>query len=71
MTYYKRRSREELLPLVGGTGQPSPGDERRWRSRWRWGREVPVLQPLPAVRKPAVVAVVAWGSKWGPTASLL
>ena len=24
MTYYKRRSKDELLPLVGGTGQPSP-----------------------------------------------
>ncbi len=24
MTYYRRRTRDELLPLVGGTGQPSP-----------------------------------------------
>ena len=24
LTYYKRRTREELVPLVGGTGQPAP-----------------------------------------------
>jgi predicted dehydrogenase len=29
LTYYKRRSKEELLPLVGGTGQPSQSTQRR------------------------------------------
>jgi predicted dehydrogenase len=29
MTYYRRRSPEQLLPLVGGTGQPSPQSSNR------------------------------------------
>ncbi|MCW5977038.1 MAG: Gfo/Idh/MocA family oxidoreductase [Bryobacteraceae bacterium] len=29
LTYYKRRGRDELLPLVGGTGQPSQAPPRR------------------------------------------
>lgn len=29
MSYYKRRSKDELLPLVSGTGQPTQGPPRR------------------------------------------
>ncbi len=29
MTYYKRRSKDQLLPLVGGTGTPSPPNRPR------------------------------------------
>jgi hypothetical protein len=33
LTYYKRRSKEELLPLVGGVGQPTQAQSQSRRSR--------------------------------------
>jgi predicted dehydrogenase len=45
LTYYKRRSKDDLLPLVGGTGQPSQGRERPSRPTRAGG---PPARQMPA-----------------------
>ncbi len=52
LTYYKRRSREQLLPLIGGTGQPSqpPSPRPAGRQGQRPSGGPPVRTPPPGMK---------------------
>ncbi len=48
LTYYKRRTRDQLLPLIGGTGQVTQGPPRPRRAPGAGGGNRGAARPLPA-----------------------